>query len=130
MNFPKELRYTESHEWAKQDGDSLTVGITDYAQHELGDIVYVELPQKGKTIKKGEIFGAVESVKAVSDLFAPVSGKIIEANQELSAHPEYVNHDPYGKGWLIKIAPDNPNEINTIMDAAAYEKFVEEEAGK
>lgn len=130
MNIPRELFYTESHEWAKVDGNKATVGITDYAQHELGDIVYIELPEVGREVKKGEVFGSVESVKAVSDLYSPLSGKVIEVNDELSSHPEFINQDPYGKGWIIKIEIKDEKERNKLMNAESYELFVKEESGK
>jgi glycine cleavage system H protein len=130
LNIPRELFYTESHEWAKVDGNKATVGITDYAQHELGDIVYIELPEVGREVKKGEVFGSVESVKAVSDLYSPLSGKVIEVNDELSSHPEFINQDPYGKGWIIKIEIKDEKEKNKLMNAESYELFVKEESGK
>lgn len=130
MNFPKDLHYTESHEWARIAGNIATVGITDYAQHELGDIVYIELPEIGKIVKKGEIFGSVESVKAVSDLYSPLSGRVIEVNSELSSHPEYLNQDPYGKGWIIKVEIEDQSEIKKLMNPESYELFVKEESGK
>jgi glycine cleavage system H protein len=130
LNIPRELFYTESHEWAKVDGNKATVGITDYAQHELGDIVYIELPEVGREVKKGEVFGSVESVKAVSDLYSPLSGKVIEVNDELSSHPEFINQDPYGKGWIIKIEIKDEKERNKLMNAESYELFVKEESGK
>lgn len=130
MNFPKDLHYTESHEWARIAGNIATAGITDYAQHELGDIVYIELPEIGKIVKKGEIFGSVESVKAVSDLYSPLSGRVIEVNSELSSHPEYLNQDPYGKGWIIKVEIEDQSEIKKLMNPESYELFVKEESGK
>ncbi len=130
MNFPDDLLYTESHEWARIDGKIATAGITDYAQHELGDIVYIELPEVGRKVKKGDVFGTVESVKAVSDLYSPLSGTVIETNQELTQHPENINKDPYGSGWVIKIEIENPEETKKLMDAKSYELFVKQEAGK
>ncbi len=130
MNFPKDLHYTESHEWTRVDGNKATVGITDYAQHELGDIVYVELPEVGRTVKMGEVFGTVESVKAVSDLYSPVSGRVIEVNSELLSHPEYINQDPYGRGWIIRIEFEESSEIKKLMNADSYELFVRQESGK
>ena len=124
MNFPENLRYTKDHEWVLLDGDIATVGITDFAQHELGDIVYVEIETKGKTLAAEAIFGTVEAVKTVSDLFLPVSGTITELNPILEAEPEKVNTDPYGDGWMIKMKVDNPDDVNKLMDAAAYEKVV------
>lgn len=130
MNFPDDLLYTESHEWARIDGKIAIAGITDYAQHELGDIVYIELPEVGRKIKKGDVFGTVESVKAVSDLYSPLSGTVIETNQELTQHPENINKDPYGSGWIIKIEIENPVEKGKLMDAKSYELFVKQESGK
>lgn len=130
MNFPKDLLYTETHEWARVNGKTATVGISDYAQHELGDIVYIELPEVGREVKMGEVFGSVESVKAVSDLYSPFSGKIIEVNDELSSHPEYINQDPYGKGWIAKLEIKDDNEKKKLMNSESYELFVKEESGK
>lgn len=130
MNFPDGLLYTESHEWAKLDSKIATAGITDYAQHELGDIVYIELPEVGRKVKKGDVFGTVESVKAVSDLYSPLSGTVIETNQELTQHPENINKEPYGSGWIIKIEIENPEETKKLMDAKSYELFVKQESGK
>lgn len=124
MNFPENLRYTKDHEWVLLDGDIATVGITDFAQHELGDIVYVEIETKGKTFAAEAIFGTVEAVKTVSDLFLPVSGTITELNPILEAEPEKVNTDPYGDGWMIKMKVDNPDDVSKLMDAEAYEKVV------
>jgi len=127
MNFPEDLKYTRDHEWARVKGNRVTVGITDFAQDQLGDVVYVELPDVGDMVKKGEAFGVVESTKAVSDLFAPVSGKVIEVNDPLTDAPETVNDDPYEEGWMIVVEAANPSEQSDLLDAAAYEKFVEEE---
>ncbi|HEX7457473.1 MAG TPA: glycine cleavage system protein GcvH [Ginsengibacter sp.] len=124
MNFPENLRYTKDHEWVLLDGDIATIGITDFAQHELGDIVYVEIETKGKTFAAEAIFGTVEAVKTVSDLFLPVSGTITELNPILEAEPEKVNTDPYGDGWMIKMKVDNPDDVSKLMDAEAYEKVV------
>ena len=124
MNFPSNLRYTKDHEWISLDGDTATVGITDFAQKELGDIVYVEVETIGKTMQAGEVFGTVEAVKTVSDLFLPVSGTILELNKALGGAPELVNNDPYGKGWMIKMKLSNPSDYNSLMDAAAYEATV------
>ena len=124
MNFPSNLRYTKDHEWISLDGDTATVGITDFAQKELGDIVYVEVETIGKTMQAGEVFGTVEAVKTVSDLFLPVSGTILELNKTLGGAPELVNNDPYGKGWMIKMKLSNPSDYNSLMDAAAYEATV------
>ena len=120
MNFPSNLRYTKEHEWIKMDGNVATIGITDYAQRELGDIVYVEVETIGKSLKAGEIFGTVEAVKTVSDLFLPVDGTITELNAALANSPESVNSDPYGDGWMIKMTVNNPADIETLLDAAAY----------
>lgn len=124
MNFPSNLRYTKDHEWISLDGDTATVGITDFAQKELGDIVYVEVETIGKTMQAGEVFGTVEAVKTVSDLFLPVSGTILELNKALGGAPELVNNDPYGKGWMIKMKLSNPSDYDSLMDAAAYEATV------
>jgi glycine cleavage system H protein len=124
MNFPENLRYTKDHEWVLLDGDIATIGITDFAQSELGDIVYVEIETKGKTLTAEAIFGTVEAVKTVSDLFLPVSGTITELNLILQAEPEKVNTDPYGEGWMIKMKVDNPGDVSKLMDAAAYQKVV------
>ena len=124
MNFPSNLRYTKDHEWISLEGDIATVGITDFAQRELGDIVYVEVETVGKTMAAGEVFGTVEAVKTVSDLFLPVPGTILELNAGLSGAPELVNNDPYGKGWMIKMKLSNPADVNALMDAKAYEAIV------
>ena len=124
MNFPANLRYTKDHEWIKLDGTVATIGITDYAQRELGDIVYVEVETIGKTLDGGAVFGTVEAVKTVSDLFLPVSGTINELNPALAGAPELVNNDPYDKGWMIKMTVKNPGDINSLLDAAAYEALV------
>jgi glycine cleavage system H protein len=124
MNFPSNLRYTKDHEWIKLDGNVATIGITDYAQRELGDIVYVEVETVGKSLKAGEIFGTVEAVKTVSDLFLPVDGTITELNAGLANSPESVNSDPYGEGWMIKMTVNNPADVAALMDTAAYEAQV------
>ena len=124
MNFPANLRYTKDHEWIKLDGNVATIGITDYAQRELGDIVYVEVETVGKSLKAGEIFGTVEAVKTVSDLFLPVDGTITELNAALANSPESVNSDPYGEGWMIKMTVNNPADVEALMDAAAYDAQV------
>ena len=120
MNFPDDLRYTKDHEWIRVEGDVATVGVTDFAQSELGDIVYVDVSTIGKTLKQEEVFGTVEAVKTVSDLFLPVSGTLMELNADLNANPELVNQDPYIKGWMVKIKMSNPAEANELMDADAY----------
>lgn len=124
MNFPANLRYTKEHEWIRLDGNVATIGITDYAQRELGDIVYVEVETVGKALKAGEIFGTVEAVKTVSDLFLPVDGTITELNAGLANSPETVNNDPYGEGWMIKMTVNNPADVEALMDAAAYDAQV------
>ena len=121
MNFPSNLRYTKEHEWISLDGNVATVGITDFAQRELGDIVYVEVETAGKHLNAGDVFGTVEAVKTVSDLFLPVNGTVNELNPELANNPELVNTDPYGKGWMIKMTVDNVADVEALMDAAAYE---------
>lgn len=124
MNFPENLRYTKEHEWIKMDGDTAVIGITEFAQRELGDIVYVEVETIGKALQAGEVFGTVEAVKTVSDLYLPVSGTILELNAALSGKPELVNTDPYGEGWMVKMKVDNPAEVEALMDAAAYSNVV------
>ena len=124
MNFPSNLRYTKDHEWIKLDGNVATIGITDYAQRELGDIVYVEVETVGKSLKAGEVFGTVEAVKTVSDLFLPVDGTITELNAALVNSPESVNSDPYGEGWMVKMEVNNPADVEALMDASAYETQV------
>ena len=129
MGFPTDRKYTKEHEWIKPDGGSATVGITDHAQQALGDIVFVELPKVGADVAAGKTFGSVESVKAVSDLFAPASGKVTAINEELTAASEKINSDAHGS-WMIKITLANPGELNNLMSAADYHKYVAEEAGK
>jgi glycine cleavage system H protein len=124
MNIPSELKYTKDHEWVKIEGDTATVGITDFAQGELGDIVYVEVETLDETLDKDEVFGTVEAVKTVSDLFLPLSGEIIEFNQDLEGSPEDVNTDPYGKGWMIKIKISVPSEIDSLLSEADYKELV------
>ena len=124
MNFPADLRYTKDHEWIKLDGNVATIGVTDFAQQELGDIVYVEIETKGKSLVAEAVFGTVEAVKTVSDLFLPVAGTIDEINPLLEAQPELVNTDPYGEGWMIKMTVEAPGDVEKLMDAAAYEKLV------
>ena len=125
-NVPTDLKYTREHEWAKQDGARVRVGITAYAQEQLGDVVFVELPKVGAKVTAKKPFGVVESVKAVSDLFAPVSGEVVEANGELPNKPETVNQDPYGRGWMIVIAPSSKGEWDQLLTAAQYEEFLEQ----
>jgi glycine cleavage system H protein len=124
MNFPANLRYTKDHEWVRLDGDVATVGITDFAQRELGDIVYVEVETVGKELEAGAVFGTVEAVKTVSDLFLPVSGTITELNPALAGKPEAVNNDPYGEGWMVKMTVNNPADVEALLDAAGYEAVV------
>jgi glycine cleavage system H protein len=124
MNILDTLKYSEDHEWIRVEGDVATVGITDFAQGELGDIVYVDVETEGETLDKGEVFGSVEAVKTVSDLFMPVSGEIIEFNEELESEPESVNSDPYENGWMIKIKLSNPSELDSLLDAAAYKEII------
>jgi len=124
MNFPADLHYTKDHEWIKLDGNIATIGITDYAQKELGDIVFVEVETVGKALGAGDVFGTVEAVKTVSDLFLPVSGTITELNPALNNSPELVNNDPYGEGWMIKMKVDNPADVENLMSAQAYESIV------
>lgn len=127
MEFPANLRYTKEHEWARQEGNRVVVGITDYAQKELGDVVFVELPEVGTTIAAMDTFGVVESVKAVSDLYAPVSGTIVEANTILEDQPELVNASPYGQGWMVVIEAAHPEELQQLLPAAEYQAYVAQE---
>jgi len=124
MNAPATLRYTKDHEWISLDGNVATIGITDFAQGELGDIVYVDISTKGKALAAEEVFGTVEAVKTVSDLFLPVSGTITEVNPALEAQPELVNSDPYGQGWMVKMTVDNPAAVEALMNAEAYTALV------
>ncbi|MEO5908585.1 MAG: glycine cleavage system protein GcvH [Ginsengibacter sp.] len=124
MNFPPNLKYTKDHEWISIDGDIATIGITDFAQHELGDIVYVEIDTKDKNLAAETVFGTVEAVKTVSDLFMPVSGTVIETNPMLESEPEKVNTDPYGDGWMVKMKVDNVEDVNKLLDAEGYQKLV------
>ncbi|QYY42297.1 glycine cleavage system protein GcvH [Aneurinibacillus thermoaerophilus] len=126
MNLPMNLKYSEEHEWVRVEGNKAYVGITDFAQSELGDIVFVELPSVGDEVKQDEPFGSVESVKTVSELYAPVSGKVVEVNGELEDSPELVNESPYEKAWMIVVEMSNTSELNKLMDAAAYEEMVKE----
>lgn len=126
METPETLRYTEEHEWVKAEGKMVTVGITDYAQGELGDIVFVELPQPGAALQQGGVFGTIEAVKTVSDLYAPVSGKVVEVNENLGGEPEAVNRAPYEAGWMIKIEMTDDAELEKLMDAAGYRAHVGE----
>ncbi|MBS1928731.1 MAG: glycine cleavage system protein GcvH [Chitinophagaceae bacterium] len=124
MNFPENLRYTKDHEWLNLDGDIATIGITDFAQSELGDIVFVDINAVGKALHAEEIFGTVEAVKTVSDLFLPVAGTVTEVNAKLESNPELVNSDPYGDGWMVKMKVANPGDVAQLMDAAGYQKLV------
>jgi len=126
--YPKDYRYTKEHEWIKADGSVGTIGITDYAQHELGDVVFVELPKVGAQLKAGQSLGSVESVKAVSEIFSPVSGEVAETNPALADSPEKLNSDPHGSAWLIKVRLADPKEVASLMDAAAYEAYIAEKA--
>lgn len=127
MDFPDDLRYTREHEWARKKGRNVAVGITEFAQEQLGDVVYLELPDVGDPVKKGESFGVVESTKAVSELFAPVSGKVVEVNDPLADAPQTINEDPYEEGWMVVIEPSDPAELDALMDAKAYQAFLEEQ---
>lgn len=124
MNFPAELKYSKEHEWVKVDGNIATIGISDFAQKELGDIVYVDIEAMGKSLSKDAVFGTVEAVKTVSDLFIPVSGKVLEKNPLLDSKPELVNTEPYGNGWMIKVEISNAEELNTLMDSTTYQTHI------
>lgn len=124
MNIPKDLRYTKTHEWAKKEGNSLTVGVTAFAQKEISDVVHVELPRMGREVTQGKACAVVESVKAAFDIYAPISGKVIEVHTDLERHPEWVNADSYEKGWFFKIELSHPEEWDRLLDAAAYEKEI------
>ena len=126
MSTPKELRYSEEHEWVKVEGDQVRIGITDFAQSELGDIVFVELPEVGDEIKADEPFGSVESVKTVSELYAPLSGKVVEVNEDLDDSPEFVNESPYEKAWMVVVEPADKSEIEKLMTAEQYEEMISE----
>lgn len=128
MAYPEDLKYTKDHEWTRLNGSRATIGITEFAQEQLGDVVYVELPKVGDSLRKGEAFGVVESTKAVSELFAPVSGKVIEVNGPLVDGPETINEDPYEEGWMIQVELSDPQELAALLDAAGYQKFLQEEA--
>jgi len=125
MTFKDDVKYQESHEWARKEGDLIVVGISDYAQDSLGDVVYVEFPEVGSTKKKGDPFGVVESVKAASDVYMPVTGEIAEVNTDLDDNPGLVNEAPFAAGWLLKVKPSDPSEYDSLMDAAAYKEFTE-----
>jgi glycine cleavage system H protein len=123
MNHPKELKYSATDEWIRTEGDRATIGITDYAQHELGDVVYLELPEVGRRLKAEDLFGTVESVKAVADLISPVSGEVVEVNSELTDTPEVINQDPYGRAWMMVVKLDNPAEIEGLLTVEQYEEL-------
>ena len=124
MNLPEDLKYTEEHEWVRVENDHLLIGITDYAQGELGDIVFIELPTSNDKFDKSSSFGTVEAVKTVSDLYMPVSGVVVEVNEDLETSPELINEDPYESGWIIKVKPDNTNDINDLLDANRYKEII------
>lgn len=124
MNFPSELKYTKDHEWVKINGQEATVGITDFAQRELGDIVYVDISTLGEQVAREAVFGTVEAVKTVSDLFMPLSGEVLEMNKDIDANPESVNKDPYGAGWMIKLKISNPDEVKDLLSADEYKKLI------
>jgi glycine cleavage system H protein len=124
MNYPDNLRYTKDHEWVRIEGDEAINGITDFAQHELGDIVYVEVETVGQKLDAGKVFGTVDAVKTVSDLYLPVAGTVLQVNPTLNNNPELVNTDPYGEGWMVKVRVANPADVDGLMDAAAYQKLV------
>lgn len=129
MEFPEELKYTEEHEWVLVEDDIVTIGITDFAQDSLGDVVFVELPEVGATLEAGKPFGVVESVKAVSDIYAPVSGEVVEVNEELPDAPETINTSPYEDGWMIKVKLSDKSQLDDLLDADDYQDFIEEEEG-
>lgn len=124
MNFPQNVKYTNEHEWIRLEGDVAYVGITDYAQEQLGDIVFVDIPTEGETLEAGEVFGTIEVVKTISDLFLPVAGEVVEQNPALGENPELVNKDPYGEGWLIKMKPANAADLDNLLDAEGYKAVV------
>ncbi len=128
MNIPEDLKFTTEHEWIRIDGDIATIGITDYAQEQLGDIVFVELPEEQENVEKGDTFGVVESTKSVSDLYVPLTGTVMETNDPLLDSPEIINEDPYGEGWMLRLKIKRPNEVKELLDAKAYQKLIEEEA--
>lgn len=128
--FDPQVKYAKTHEWVRMEGDVAVIGVSDYAQHLLSDVVYVELPEVGDTLTKGESLGTVESVKAAEDAYAPVSGEVIEVNTELEDNPEWINEDPYGKAWLVKVTPSDAGDLDDLMDVNVYEKYVAEEEEK
>ncbi len=125
MNFPGELRYTKEHEWVRLDGTTATVGITDFAQDELGDIVFIEFEPVDSELNRDDVFGTVEAVKTVSELFTPISGRLVEVNEDLDGHPEHVNDDPYGKGWMVKIEVNDPSDFDGLLSAKDYQDMVD-----
>lgn len=126
MEFPTNIKYTNEHEWIRLEGDTAYVGITDYAQQQLGDIVFIDVTTEGETLDKGKVFGTIEVVKTVSDLFLPIGGEILEVNPQLEEHPELVNQDPYGEGWIIKLKPTDASELDDLLDAAGYKEIINE----
>lgn len=126
MNFPTNVKYTSEHEWIRLENDEAIIGITDYAQDQLGDIVFVDVTAEGETLEQGEVFGTIEVVKTVSDIFLPIGGEIVEVNPELEEHPELVNKDPYGEGWIIRIKPTDASQMDELLDAEAYKKIINE----
>ncbi len=126
MEFPTNIKYTNEHEWIRLEGDTAYVGITDYAQQQLGDIVFIDVTTEGETLDKSEVFGTIEVVKTVSDLFLPIGGEILEVNPQLEEHPELVNQDPYGEGWIIKLKPTDASELDDLLDAAGYKEIINE----
>ena len=130
VEIPEVLKYTKEHEWARVEDDIVIIGITDYAQDALGEIVYIELPSEGDEITRGEPFGAVESTKSVSDLYAPISGEVVEVNEALLDSPEAINEDPYGEGWMVKVKPYDPSELEDLMDSDDYTEFIEKQSEK
>ncbi len=128
--YDPKARYAKTHEWVRMEGDVAVIGVSDYAQHLLSDVVYVELPEVGDTVNAAEAMGSVESVKAAEDVLAPITGEVTEVNTDLEDNPEWVNEDPYGQAWLVKVTPSDPSQLDALMDAAAYEAFVQEEEEK
>jgi glycine cleavage system H protein len=124
MNIPENLKYTEDHEWIKVDGDTAIVGVTEYAQEQLGDVVFVEIETEGENLEKGDTFGTIEAVKTVSDLFMPIAGQVVEVNPKLEETPEIVNQDPYGDGWMVKIKMDDPGQLDGLLSAEAYKETI------
>jgi len=130
MEFPEDLKYTREHEWVSVEGKVATIGITDHAQHQLGDVVFVELPAVGDRLEKSDAFGVVESTKAVSDIYAPVSGEVVEVNDDLPDNPELINEDPYGDGWIVKVTLGDPTDLDDLLSADEYRAYVEESAAE